>query len=142
MNKLEIQKQMRELVDQYNKLKEQLDIVTHVERKEKFQKDQAKILETFKAKYTVTAPFNGTPEAINWAEVEAQVLSESNVDSMVLKGEGHGIGYDNNGDPYFGTSYSGGGAGINYAIDAEDAARHKERETRRREHERKVKERR
>lgn len=122
---------MKELHAEYNELAQKLSDLDAPEKRATFEKEQRKRLEAFKKELMVEA----TTEAkeIDWADVEAKIFSEANLDEQLkMNPEGYGLGYDVEGQPGFGVSYNGGGAFTPFAYDKVDAERYVKRQNRKR----------
>lgn len=131
MDKQELQKQMKYHLDEYTKLKSELEILTRTDRLSKVESMQRSYLNLFKERYTVTAPLDADTTVIDFADVESKLLSAENIESLVSLSEGYSLTYNNVGMPGLLLVSRTESNFIPFAVDERDASLYKEREARR-----------
>lgn len=103
------------------------------------REEQLKLLEEFRVKYPYKIGWkNGKTvvEKVNYDDVEKNIR-----DFDYKNREGWQLGYDENGEPFYGVSYYGGGAATILVSSLAEAKKSKEREKRREERRKRQKER-
>lgn len=139
MTREELQQQMKFHLEEYTKLKNELDTINQTDKKSRVRQNQVALLEEFKGRYSVQISSSGEISSMSYDDLESLILSEDNISSVSSTQEGHMLGYAPNGMPVYANQYKNGGVFIVLAVDEQDAKLYLERETRRQQNERKSK---
>jgi hypothetical protein len=132
MDKTQIQARMREILGEYNELKEKLDAELGVIKVKAFEEKQRSRLDSFKTLYTVEITVTGEVRPVDWSEIEKNVFSEGNLRHAGT--EGYLLGYRQvDGFAGLGCTYYHGNKDVTFAYDEVDAKRYLERDAKRKE---------
>lgn len=137
MTREELQQQMKFHLEEYTKLKNELDAINQTDKKSRVRQNQAALLEEFKNRYSVQISSSGEISPMSYNDLESLILSEENILSVSSSQEGHMLGHAPNGMPVYAHQYKSGGVFIILAVDEQDAKLYLEREARRQQNEKK-----
>lgn len=137
MTREELQQQMKFHLEEYTKLKNELDGINQTDKRSRIKQSQTSLLEEFKTRYATQISASGEISPMIYSDLEQLILNDDNVSSIASFQEGHMLGYAQNGMPVYAHQYKGGGVIITLAEDERDAKLYIERENRRLSNERK-----
>jgi len=137
MTREELQQQMKFHLEEYTKLKNELDTINQTDKKSRVKQSQTALLEEFKNRYAVQISSSGEISPMTYSDLEVLILSEDNIATISSSQEGHMLGYTPSGMPVYAHQYKSGGVFITLAVDEQDARLYLEREARRQQNEKK-----
>jgi hypothetical protein len=123
--KTELLSEMRELQQEYARVASLYKEMNAADERAKFEERQLARLADYKTKYKFFVQNDGTPKAIDWAEVENLVVTSFG------KNGGYALGFDQNGMEGLGCDYGQGATFDPMVEDETEVSRYLAREKRR-----------